>query len=174
MHTRVYVCVSVRQTQREGRREGEREQGERRKSEGRKRPRLGTGVKGRREVFAVFLQPFPESDIHQSESWGQTAQGSGGQTPTAACSEARSPGTSSKAQPKGPSTRGPCDGQERWVDPFYLPPDPFPADGRARTGKTLGRRWLGRATSIPPPPPAQSPGPFWGPIHTATYRTLGS
>ena len=80
--------------------EGEGTTGEE-KSEDRERSRLGTRVKGTQEVSVVFLQPFPESDIHQSESWGQTAQGSGGQTPTAACLEARGPGTSSEAQPRG-------------------------------------------------------------------------
>lgn len=80
--------------------EGEGASGEE-KSGDRERSHLGTGVKGTPEVSVVLLQPFPESDIHQSESWGQTAQGSGGQTLTAACLEARGPRTSSEAQPRG-------------------------------------------------------------------------
>ena len=160
----VCVCVSARQRHRG------REQGEGRKSEGHEHSRLGTGGKGTREVFVVSLQPFPESDIHQSESWGQTVQGSGRQTPTAACSEARSPGTNSEAQPQGPSTWGPCDGQERRIDPLHLPPDPFPADWRARTGKTRGRRWLGHAASTPAPhdPQGHSGAPSTQP-HTACW-----
>lgn len=167
------MCARVRVSVRQRHGGRGREHGERRKAKTASVHRLGTGVKGTQEVSVVFLQPFPESDIHQSESWGQTAQGSGGQTPTAACLEARGPGTSSEAQPRGgPSTWGLCDDQERWVDPLHLPPDPFPADWRAKTGKTRERCWLGHVTSMPAPLSPQ--GHPVAPIHTATHRALGS